>query len=167
MKIDKIDLKILEILQKRGRITNALLAQEIGLSPAPTLERVRKLENGGFIQSFHALVNAEKLGLHIIVFIEVKLSYHSNVKIEEFTKTISAIDEVVEAYHITGDSDFLLKMYSPSIAEYQKFMVGKLSGLEGIGHIRSKVVLSTIKKDLSMPLDHVPMKSGSNGRSNS
>ena len=96
MKIDKIDLKILEILQKRGRITNALLAQEIGLSPAPTLERVRKLENGGFIQSFHALLKAEKLGLHIIVFIEVKLSYHSNVKIEEFTKTISAIDEVVE-----------------------------------------------------------------------
>lgn len=152
MKLDQIDFKILQILQERGRITNAQLASEVGLSPAPTLERVRKLENSGLIQSFHALVNAEKLGLNIIVFIEVKLNYHSHFKIEQFIDTIAAIEEIVEAYHITGDGDFLLKMYAHSIADYQKFIVDILSKIDGVGHIQSKVVLSTVKKDMGLPL---------------
>ena len=155
MKIDEIDVKILEILQEKGRITNAALASEIGLSPAPTLERVRKLENGGFIKSFHALIDAHKLGLHVIVYIEVKLNYHTRFTIEKFIEQISGINEVVEAYHTTGEGDFLLKLYSPSIEQYQQFVVSKLSKLEGVGHIRSNVVLSTVKKEMSLPLDYL------------
>lgn len=152
MKLDKIDFKILSILQDRGRVTNAQLATEIGLSPAPTLERVRKLENSGFIRSFHALVDAQKLGLKIIVYIEVKLNYHSHFKIEKFIDTIGAIPQITEAYHITGDGDFLLKMYTGSIEEYQKFIVDVLSKIDGVGHIESKVVLSTVKKDMGLPM---------------
>lgn len=171
MKLDHIDFNILKILQDRGRITNAQLANEVGLSPAPTLERVRKLENAGLIKSFHARVDAEKLGLNVIVFIEVRLNYHSHFKIENFIDTIRAIPEIVEAYHITGDGDFLLKMYVPSIPDYQQFIVEKLSKIDGVGHIQSKVVLSTVQKKESLPLDKDLILSHfnngkSNGRSN-
>lgn len=152
MKLDKIDLHILRILQEKGRITNAQLATDIGLSPAPTLERVRKLETTGIIESYHALVNAAKLGLNIIVFIEVRLNYHSHFKIEQFIETIGQLPEIVEAYHITGDGDFLLKMYTPSISDYQSFIVEKLSKIEGVGHIQSKVVMAEIKKAMSLPV---------------
>ena len=152
MKLDKIDFNILKILQDRGRITNAQLAMDVGLSPAPTLERVRKLETSGLIQSYHAVVDPELLGLGITVFIEVKLNYHSHFKIEQFIDNISALTEVVEAYHITGDGDFLLKMFVNSISDYQKFIVEKLSKIDGVGHIQSKVVLSSIKKEMSLPM---------------
>lgn len=153
MKLDKIDFNILKILQERGRITNAQLAMDVGLSPAPTLERVRKLEASGLIQSYHAIVSPELLGLGITVFIEVKLNYHSHFKIEQFIENISALEEVVEAYHITGDGDFLLKMFVSSISDYQKFIVEKLSKIDGVGHIQSKVVLAPIKKDMSLPMN--------------
>jgi Lrp/AsnC family leucine-responsive transcriptional regulator len=152
MKLDKIDYNILRILQERGRVTNALLASEVGLSPAPTLERVRKLESTGLIESYHALVNAEKLGLSVIVFIEVRLNYHSHFKIEKFIEEIAALPEIVEAYHITGDSDFLLKMYATDISDYQQFIVDKLSKIDGVGHIQSKVVMSNVKKEMGLPL---------------
>ena len=152
MKLDRIDFNILRILQERGRITNAQLASEVGLSPAPTLERVRKLEAGGLIQSFHARVNGASLGLNIIVFIEVKLNYHNHFRIEQFIETISGIPEIVEAYHITGNGDFLLKMYTDSIGGYQQFIIDKLSKIDGVGHIESKVVMETVKNEMSLPL---------------
>jgi Lrp/AsnC family transcriptional regulator, leucine-responsive regulatory protein len=152
MKLDKIDYNILKILQEKGRITNAQLATDVGLSPAPTLERVRKLEMTGYISSYHALVNPEMLGLGITVFIEVRLNYHSHFKIEQFIETIMALPEIVEAYHITGDGDFLLKMFTHSISDYQKFIVEKLSKIDGVGHIQSKVVLSQIKKEMGLPM---------------
>lgn len=152
MKLDKIDFNILRILQERGRITNAQLAIEVGLSPAPTLERVRKLETTGLIESYHALVNANKLGLNFIVFIEVRLNYHSHFKIEGFIETIQQLPEIVEAYHITGNGDFLLKMYTPSISDYQAFIVEKLSKIEGVGNIQSMVVLAEIKKSNGLPI---------------
>lgn len=160
MKLDRIDYNILRILQDRGRITNAQLATEVGLSPAPTLERVRKLENGGLIESFHAKVSAEQLGLHIIVFIEVKLNYHSHFKIEQFVETIESIPEIVEAYHITGDGDFLLKMYAGSISDYQQFVVDILSKIDGVGHIQSKVVMKTVKKEMGLPMKETMISSG-------
>jgi Lrp/AsnC family leucine-responsive transcriptional regulator len=156
MKLDSIDYNILRILQERGRITNAQLATEIGLSPAPTLERVRKLELAGFIESYHAMLSPTKLGLNIIVFIEIKLNYHSHFKIEQFMESISMIPEIVEAYHITGDGDFLLKLYIPSITDYQQFIVDKLSKIEGVSHIQSMVVLSTVKKVIGFPVVERP-----------
>jgi Lrp/AsnC family leucine-responsive transcriptional regulator len=156
MKLDSIDYNILRILQDRGRITNAQLATEIGLSPAPTLERVRKLEISGFIVSYHAHLSPVSLGLNIVVFIEVKLNYHNHFKIEQFIETIQSIPEILEAYHITGDGDFLLKLYTPSITDYQQFIVDKLSKIDGVGHIQTKVVLSTVKKEIGFHVNELP-----------
>ena len=152
MKLDRIDLKILEILQENGRITNAQLATEIGLSPAPTLERVRKLENTGLIQSFHALLDAEKLGLTVIVFLEIKLSYPSKISIEAFIANVIKIPEIVEVYHVTGGADFLIKLYATSIMDYQTFLSEVLVPMDGIGNLESKVVLSTLKRENGLPL---------------
>ena len=110
------------------------------------------METTGYIASYHALVNPDALGLGITVFIEVRLNYHSHFKIEQFIDTIKELPEVVEAYHITGDGDFLLKMFTQSIADYQKFIVEKLSKIDGVGHIQSKVVLAPIKKEMSLPM---------------
>ena len=150
--MDKIDLKIIELMQQKGRITNALLAEKIGLSPAPTLERVRKLERMGVIASYHALVDAKKVGLNVVIFIGIKLDYHTKNAIEQFKTRMDALPEVTEAYHTTGESDFLLKVYAKDIESYQKFIVEKLSQLEGISQIRSNVVMSETKQSHLLPV---------------
>src|SRR5690606_945593 len=99
--LDKLDLKILRLLQENGRITNLQLSTNIGLSPAPTLERVRKLENSGYIKSYHALVDEEKLGLGIKSFIQVSLDFHTHNAIPEVVEAVKAIPEVTECHHVT------------------------------------------------------------------
>src|SRR5690606_41440518 len=108
--LDKIDLHIIRLLQKDGRITNLQLSNEIGLSPAPTLERVRKLEHNGYIKSYHADVNEEALGFGIKTFIQITVNLNLPDSRNNFIRKISQIDEVVECYHVTGESDFLLKV---------------------------------------------------------
>src|SRR5690606_39758309 len=107
---DKTDFKILKLLQENGRITNLQLASSIGLSPAPTLERVRKLENSGFIKSYHALVDEEKLGLGIKSFIQISLDFHTHNAIPEFVEAVKVIPEVTECYHVTGNYYFVIKV---------------------------------------------------------
>lgn len=153
MKLDEIDFKILDILQTNGRITNVQLANQVGLSPAPTLERVRKLEQNGFIESYHALLDAERLGLTVIVFVEVSLNLHKDANIESFMEQIVQIPEVVEVYHITGGADFLLKIYADNISSYQRLIVDKIARVPDVNKLQSKVVLSTVKRSLKLPID--------------
>ena len=133
IKLDKTDLKILRILQKNGKITNIQLSNDIGLSPAPTLERVRKLENSGIIKSYHAVVNAAKLGVNITTFMQVTLSYHKANAIQSFKNEVDAIDEIVECYHVTGQGDFLLKVVTQDIHTYERLILDKITNIEGIG----------------------------------
>lgn len=152
VKLDPIDRQILEILQANGKITNTQLAQEIGLSPAPTLERVRKLENAGLIKSYHALVDTEKLGLGVAIFILVSISNHKKQRIQSFVDIINQIPEVVECHHITGSGDFLLKVLTKDIPGYQELILNKLVDIEEIGNMQSMVVLSTYKNSRVMPI---------------
>jgi Lrp/AsnC family transcriptional regulator, leucine-responsive regulatory protein len=152
LKLDPIDKKILEKLQANAKITNSQLAQEIGLSPAPTLERVRKLENMGLIKSYHAQVDTNKLGLGVSIFIQVSLSSHKKNQIKSFVDKINKIQEVVECHHITGAGDFLLKVVTKDIASYQELILEKLVDIEEIGNMQSMVILSTFKDNKVMPL---------------
>ncbi|RYE18725.1 MAG: Lrp/AsnC family transcriptional regulator, partial [Sphingobacteriaceae bacterium] len=127
IELDKIDLQILKILQQNGRITNLQLSNEIGLSPAPTLERVRKLENSGYILSYHALVDEEKLGLGIKTFIQVSLDFHKSNTIQNFLDEIQEIKEITECHHVTGQCDFLLKVYVKDIKSYEQLIMQKIS----------------------------------------
>ncbi len=152
--LDKIDFKILKILQENGRITNIQLSQDIGLSPAPTLERVRKLESSGYIQSYHAIANAEMLGLGIKTFIQVTLNYHKSDAIKNFSSKIKDIDEVIECHHVTGAADFLLKVLVKDITTYERLILDKLSKVEEIGHLQTMMILSTSKNSRSLPLNY-------------
>ena len=144
-KIDDIDRKILGIIQSQGRITNARLSEEIGLSPAPTLERVKKLEQTGIITSYHAKLDPAKLGLGVTTFVIVSLNGHTKAKIEGFIEAINKIDEVIECHHITGAGDFILKIISKDIQSYQKLMLEKVSEIKEVDNMQSMVVLSTYK----------------------
>ncbi|UII33367.1 Lrp/AsnC family transcriptional regulator [Fulvivirga ulvae] len=152
IKLDKIDRRILEILQANAKITNAQLANEIGLSPAPTLERVKKLEVSGIIKSYHAMLNNEKVGLGVSTFVMVSLKGHNKVNIEAFTQAINEIDEVIECHHITGSGDFILKIIAQDIAAYQKLMLEKVTNIEVVDNMQSLVILSTFKDSKVMPI---------------
>ena len=151
-KLDSLDRQILEKLQMNAKITNAQLAQEIGLSAAPTLERVRKLENSGLIKSYHAQLDTEKLGLGVGIFILISLSSHKKNQIKTFLEKIYQIPEVIECHHITGAGDFLLKVLTKDIPSYQALILEKLVDVEEIGNMQSMVVLSTFKDSKVMPI---------------
>lgn len=152
-KIDDIDRKILEILQSRAKITNAKLSEEIGLSPAPTLERVKKLEHMGVITSYHAKLDIEKIGLGVTTFVLATLSGHNRANIEGFIEEINKIPEVVECHHITGAGDFILKVIAKDIASYQKLMLEKVSDIKQVDNMQSMVVLSTFKDSKVFPVN--------------
>jgi Lrp/AsnC family leucine-responsive transcriptional regulator len=152
--LDKIDLQILRILQENGRITNLQLSGEIGLSPAPTLERVRKLENAGYIKSYHALVDEELLGLGIKTFIQVQLDFHKNNTIQTFMEELNQIKEVTECHHVTGECDFLLKVYVKDIKSYERLIMDKISRISVIKTFQTMMILSTSKKEPIVPIEY-------------
>ncbi|MCC5928932.1 MAG: Lrp/AsnC family transcriptional regulator [Cyclobacteriaceae bacterium] len=152
LKLDTIDRKILEILQASAKITNAQLSKEIGLSPAPTLERVKKLEQAGIIASYHAKLDTEKIGLGVSTFVIVSLMGHNKANIEGFMNAINKIEEVIECHHITGAGDFILKIVTKDIAAYQKLMLEKVSEIKEVDNMQSMVVLSTFKDSKVLPI---------------
>lgn len=152
IKLDNTDRKILQILQENAKITNAQLSKDIGLSPAPTLERVKKLENMGLIKSYHAMLDMEKVGLGVQTFVQVFLQSHKKSILDAFVDKISKIDNVVECHHITGSCDFLLKVISADIQSYQRLILEQISEIEEISNMQSMVILSTFKDKKVLPI---------------
>lgn len=152
IKLDKIDRKILDILQSNAKITNAQLSKDIGLSPAPTLERVKKLESSGIIKSYHAQLDIDKVGLGIQSFVQVSLKGHNKKNIDVFLAEINQIPEVIECHHITGSGDFVLKVISSDIQSYQSLMLEKVSEIEVVDGLQSMIILSTFKDSKVMPV---------------
>lgn len=151
-KLDKIDRHILDILQSNAKITNAQLSKEIGLSPAPTLERVKKLEQSGIIKSYHARLDTDRVGLGVNTFVYVTLKGHNKKNIDVFLKEINDIDEIIECHHVTGSGDFILKIIAEDIASYQKLMLEKVSDIAVVDSLQSMVILSTFKDSKVLPI---------------
>ena len=152
MKIDTIDKKILEILQRNAKITNAKLSKEIGLSPAPTLERVRKLEAKGIISGYNAKLDMSKIGLGVSTFVMVTLKGHNKKNLVSFLDKIKDVNNVIECHHITGSADFILKVVSENIESYQELMLETVSEIEVTDSLQSMVILSTFKDSKVMPI---------------
>lgn len=152
VKFDQIDRKILTILQASAKITNAQLSKEIGLSPAPTLERVKKLENAGILKSYHAKIDTDKIGLGVSTFVSVSLKGHNKDNIDNFLSEINKIDEVIECHHITGSGDFILKIIAKDIGSYQQLMLEKVSNITVVDNMESMVILSTFKDSKVIPI---------------
>lgn len=152
IKLDVIDLKILRLLQEKGRITNLQLSQEIGLSPAPTLERVKKLETSGVIEGYHAQVNDTLLGMGIKAFISISLERQKVDSIVTFKAKIQAIPEVLECYQITGNADYFLKVVVKDIPSFESLISNKLSKIEEIGQMQTMMILSKVKDSKVVPI---------------
>jgi DNA-binding Lrp family transcriptional regulator len=155
LKLDVIDRKILRILQSNAKITNAQLSQEIGLSPAPTLERVKKMEKVGVIKSYHAVLNPQEIGLEVSTFLLVTLKGHNKKNMDKFMKAINQIEAVIECYHITGRGDFLLKAMSTDISSYQSLILDEISEISVVDNFESMVILSTLKNSPHLPLSNI------------
>ncbi len=153
-KFDKIDLKILKILQENSKITNLDLSKKIGLSPAPTLERVKKLEQTEIIKSYHAKVDAAKLGLNVRTFVLVSLAWQKENALENFIKKIKEVEEIVECYIITGDADFLLKIVCKDLQAYEQLLFKTLSQIEEIERLKTLMTLSDVKMSNTLPFDY-------------
>lgn len=150
-KLDSTDLLILKKLQENGKITNLQLSEEIGLSPAPTLERVRKLELAKIITGYHATVDGAMLGIGIKAFIQLSLGRQAANFISEFKESIDNIKEIVECYQVTGTCDFLLKIEVADIPAFEDLITNKLSKVEEIGNMQTLVILSQPKNSRVVP----------------
>lgn len=154
IKLDSIDLNILRILQENGKITNIQLSQEVGLSPAPTLERVRKLEKNGIIKSYHAALNEDILELGFTALIQVALDRQKKDSIQNFLNHINGIHEITECYQVTGNFDYQLKVVVKDIPAFEALIADKLSNVEEIGQMQTMVVLSKVKQSRVLPIDY-------------
>lgn len=150
-RLDRTDLRILKILQGNSKITNLDLSKKIGLSPAPTLERVKKLEQSGIIQSYHAQVNPTSIGLSVKTFVLVSLAWQKENALNNFLDKVKTIDEIVECYIITGEADFLMKIVCKDIPTYEKLLFKTLSQIEEIERLKTLMTLSTVKDAKILP----------------
>jgi len=156
--LDSIDLTILDLLQRQGRITNVRLAKEVGLSQASALERVRKLEEHGFIEGYVALVNPERVGRGTVAWALVSLSFHKEQAMDSFVEAVEAHDDVLECYHVAGQDDYLLKVLVPDMASYREFLLSLLSQDLGVARVKTLMVLGTIKRETRIPLTPTEVK---------
>lgn len=154
VKLDKVDLKILKILQENSKITNLDLSKRVGLSPAPTLERVKKLENNDVVMAYQAKVNPTALGLNVQTFVLVDLAWQEEDALENFINKLHDIEEVVECYIITGEADFLLKIICKDIPTYEKILFKTLSQIDEIERLKTLMTLSNVKQNNILPYDY-------------
>jgi Lrp/AsnC family leucine-responsive transcriptional regulator len=150
--LDAIDRKILGHLQADGRMTMQELADKVGLSVSPCHRRVRLLEERGVITRYIANVDQKALGLHVSVFISIKLARQKEEDLKRFEKAISTWEEVLECYLMTGNRDYLLRVVAADLSSYETFLKTKLTRLDGIASIESSFALSQVKYSVALPV---------------
>lgn len=146
-KLDKVDLQILRTLQDNARLTTKELAARVSLSSTPVFERLKRLENSGYIKKYIAVLDAEMLNQGFVVFCSVKLVRLNKDIAFEFTRIIQEIPEVTECYNISGDYDYLLKIHAPNMKYYQEFILNVLGTIDSLGSLRSTFVMDEVKHD--------------------
>ncbi|WP_245640000.1 Lrp/AsnC family transcriptional regulator [Moraxella oblonga] len=150
--MDKIDKRILDVLQNDSSISNNELADLVRLSPSPCLRRVKILEEQGFITGYSARLNPVKLGLNLTLFVRVWLKSQTEDVVNHFARSIKDLDEVQECYLMVGDCDFVLKVVVKDLADYRRFQVQYLTNIEGVSNIKTEVPVQTIKVTGKFPI---------------
>lgn len=154
MQLDKYDRLILDIIQQKGRISNQELAEAINLSPSPCLRRVRQLEESGMIAGYVALLDARKLGLTLVSFIQISMDKHTPERFSHFEKQIETFPEVLECHLVTGQSaDYLLKVIIKDMDDFQRFLLNKLTPIEGVSGVHSSFVLKSPVNTRALPIN--------------
>jgi DNA-binding Lrp family transcriptional regulator len=153
--MDGFDLKLLSALQQDGRLTNNDLADLVGLSASQCSRRRAALEQAGVIESYHAVLAAEAIGLDVLVFIQVGLATHSPDSARAFVELISGVEEVQEAYSLTGEADYLVKMAVPDLKTLSRILSDVFLAHRSVAHVRSSVVLDRVKHTTRLPLGYL------------
>ena len=151
-KLDKVDLQILRTLQQNARLTTKELAARVSLSSTPVFERLKRLESGGYIKRYIAVLDAEKLNQGFVVFCNVKMSSMSRDIASGFAQRMKQTPEVVECYNISGSFDYLLKIHAPNMKYYQEFILNILGTVEHLGSLESVFVMDVVKQEYGIPL---------------
>jgi Lrp/AsnC family transcriptional regulator, leucine-responsive regulatory protein len=149
--LDEIDLKILQLLELDGRLTNVELAERVGLSPSPCLRRVRRLETEGIIEGYGARINRTKVGLGLTVFVAVKLERPGEPEARHFRESMQRLPQVLSCYLISGKPDFLLEVTVSDLSQYSNSLLASLRELPQIKEMQSSFVLDTIKQPFHLP----------------
>jgi len=145
MKLDHIDTKLINLLQEDSKRTNKQLSLLLNLSVTAVYERIKKLEKEQVITNYSARINPQKVDKSFLVFCHVKLIQHSREYLSVFESKILKLDEVSECFHVSGDYDYILKIYVKDMEEYREFMVNKLTSIKYIGSTQSSFMIGTIK----------------------
>ncbi len=149
---DKASGQILQILQTDARVGNQQLAERVGLSVTPVWRRVRELEDAGVIRSYVALLDRQKMGLHLCVLAYISLSRHNAGVEKNFESMVKTSPEVMDCLAMAGDSDYVIKVVVRDIEAYNHFLQKKIFRMEGISHVRSQVVLREVKSETALPV---------------
>ena len=156
MKLDRTDRRILEQMQRHGRISNLELADAVGLSPTPCSRRVKRLQESGIIERHVTLLNQSRLGLKLTAFITIAMDRHTPDRFDNFETQVAAFPEVIECAVVTGQSaDYLVKAVVPDMEYYEAFLLGKLTRIEGVTGVQSSFVLRPVIRKTELPLDHI------------
>ena len=147
MNIDRINERILQALQRDGRISNTELADRVGLSPSACLRRVQELENSGIIKSYRAILNKSALGRNLLAYVTVGLSDHTVKAQEVFEKAMQQSEDVTECHNVTGGFEYLLRVEVADIEHYKRFHAGTLGKLPQVSAITTFVVLESTKDE--------------------
>jgi DNA-binding Lrp family transcriptional regulator len=150
--MDAFDFKLLSALQQDGRLTNFELAEKVGLSASQCSRRRAMLEESGVIESYHAHLSSEALGLGVVVFVQVRLATHSSNNSERFQQLINGLEEVQEVYSLTGEADYLVKLTVTDLKALSRILNDVFLPHESVAHVRSSVVLGRLKQTTKLPL---------------
>ena len=152
MPIDHVDRKLLAILQRDGRLSNAALAEQLHLSPSPCLRRLRALEQDGVITGYAAILDRNRLGLGLTVFVELKVDVHSDATAKTISEALLAAPEVLSAHIVSGPADFRLEVVVADLADYERLLFQTLLKLPHVTDVRSDFALRAVKSHGPLPL---------------
>ena len=149
IKYDNLDAVILRELQKNGRATITDLSERVGLSPSPVARRLHNLEEAGFITGYAALLDEVKLGFGVSVFVSVQLDKQVDGALATFEAAVNEFPEVVDCWLMTGNRDYMLRVATTGLADFERFLVGTLTKIEGVPSIESSIPLRRVKSGLA------------------
>ncbi|MBD9480607.1 Lrp/AsnC family transcriptional regulator [Pseudoxanthomonas sp. PXM02] len=150
--LDRTDLRLLALLQRDGRATNADIAAQVNLSPSACLRRIQRLEANGVIAGYGARVDPKAVGLGLQAFVRVQLERHDPASVQHFGDGVRARDEVVACYALTGDMDYLLHVVVQDLEHFSRFLLDGLLNASGVADVNSSFVLRAVKTDAGLPL---------------
>ena len=150
--LDRTDLRLLALLQRDGRASNADLATQVNLSPSDCLRRIQRLESAGVVAGYAARLDPKALGLGLQAFVRVQLEKHGAPGIERFVRAVQDWDEVVACHALTGDMDYLLHVYVRDLEHFSRFLLDRLLDASGVADVNSSFVLRTVKGFSGLPL---------------